>query len=137
MYQIKTNWLRYSWPQRTSMDYYKVIYICNGVVRCFIFFCITKLKKMSNLIFRLWFLVKSNLYWKTFQMKYNMTMFRKVFPTYQLSHLEWYLIFPAFRTHSVLLKIGQYSKSNLMIHNLSMFGKITFVVTVDYYIISI
>ena len=26
MYQIKRNWLRFKCPQRTSMDYYKVIY---------------------------------------------------------------------------------------------------------------
>ena len=46
-----------------------------------------------------------------------MTMFRKkLFPTYQfwrhnILYLTWYLIFLAFWSHSVLLRIGQYTKS--------------------------
>ena len=36
------------------------------------------------------------------------------------------------KSHSVLLTIGQYSKSNLAIYNLRMFGKIIFVMIVKY-----
>ena len=51
---------------------------------------------------------------------------KKNFPTYQLwchniLDLMQYLVFPVFWSHSGLLKIGQHTKSNLMIYNLSMF----------------
>ena len=86
---------------------------------------LSMLKKIdfsSSLLFK-----ENDQHWKTFQVVYNMTMFRKnLFPTYQLWHhnilyLAWYFIFPAFWSHSV--KIGQYTKSNLMIYNFSMFRK--------------
>ena len=48
-----------------------------------------------------------------------------------------YLVFPAFRSYSVLVKVGKYTKSNLLIYNFSMFGQISFLVTVNYDIISI
>ena len=118
-----------------------------ALVSCFRFFLITELKKMSNISFLRGFqiiLVKNDHQWKTFQMIYNMAIFarKKFFPTYQLwrhniLYLMRYLVFPAFWSHSVLLKIGQYTKRNLMIYSLGMLGKIIFVVTVIYDVISI
>ena len=106
-------------------------------------FRITKLKKISNISCICDFqinvlLVKIDQHWKTFQIICNMTMFRKQFTICELWHynilyLSWYLIWK----HSVLLKIGQYTKSNLMMYDLSMFGKIIFVVSVNYDVISI
>ena len=43
-----------------------------------------------------------------------------------------YLIFPVFWSHSVLIKIGQHTKSNLMIYNFSIVLAIVFVMTVNY-----
>ena len=43
-----------------------------------------------------------------------------------------YFIFPVFWSHSVLIKIGQYTKSNLMIYNFSIVLAIVFVMTVNY-----
>ena len=65
-----------------------------------------------------------------------------MFPTFQLwrhniLYLTRYPVFPTFWSYSVLLKIGQYTKGNLVIYNLSTFGKIIFVVTVNYDVISI
>ena len=85
------------------------------------------------------FLIKNDQQWKTFRMIYNKAMYgrKKFFSTYQLwrhniLYLTRYLVFPAFWSHSVLLKIVQYTKSNLVIYSLSTFGKIVFVVTVNY-----
>ena len=66
---------------------------------------------------------------------------KKIFPylpvrRHNILYLTRYLV-PAFWCHSVLLKIGQYTKRNLMIYSLSIFGKIIFVVTVTYDLISI
>ena len=70
----------------------------------------------------------------------------KSFTTYRLrSHNAYYLtfyilylnlIFNIFWSRGVLLKIGHYTKINLMIYNcIRMFGKITFVVIVRYEVI--
>ena len=75
---------------------------------------------------RLW--VKNDLQWKTFQMIYNMTLPGKnIFPYLPvMTWWLWYLIFSTFWSHIFLLKIGQYTKSNLMVYNFSMFRKIIF-----------
>ena len=64
------------------------------------------------------------------------------FPSYQLLrhnilYLTRYLVFPAFWSHSILLKIGQYTKSNMIIFNSSMFGTKIFDVIVNYDFIGI
>ena len=41
--------------------------------------------------------------------------------TSNISYLTWYLIFPTFWSNSVLLEIGQYSKSSLMTYNFTIF----------------
>ena len=73
-----------------------------------------------------------------------MTMFRKkIFSyiaviTHNILYLTKYLIFPCIlKLYSVSLKIGQYTKNDLMLYNLSIFGKIFFVVTVNYDVIGI
>ena len=61
-------------------------------------------------------------------------------PTYQ--SLSWYfvsamyLIFPAFWSHCILLKIVLYTKKNPRVYNLGMGGK-KIVVTVNYDVIGI
>ena len=137
-----------SCPQQTSMDYYKVIYamqwflasdffVSQSQTKCQIFlFCV---------IFGSWSFPKNDQHWKTFQMLWIWLCLEIFFffcPTYQLLrhnilYLTWYLIFPAFWSHSILLKIGKYTNSNLMIYNLIMFGKIIFALTVNYDIIGI
>ena len=67
---------------------------------------------------------------------------KKLFPTHQLwrhniLYLMRYLVFPVFWSHIVLLKIGLYTKRNLMIYNLSMFGTKIFVVAVNFDVIGI
>ena len=136
MYHKKRNF-----PWGTSIDYYKVIYATQWFL-ALDFFLYYKVKETVKYFFRVWFLdhgllVKNNEHWNTFQMIYNMTMFRKknFFFAYQLwrhniLYLTWNLIFLAFWNHSVLLRIGQYTKSNLMTYNLKMFEKIFFVAIV-------
>ena len=70
--------------------------------------------------------IKNDLQWKTFQMIYNMTLSGKNIFLYLpvMTSWLWYLIFPTFWSHIFLLKIGQYTKSNLMVYNFSMFRKI-------------
>ena len=121
----------------------------NGVVSCFRFFSYDRAKENVKYFFSAWLpdhglLVKDDQQWKTFWMIYNMAMLgrKKIFPTYQLwrhniLYRTRYLVLPAFWSHSVLLKIGQYAKENLMIYILSIFGKIIFLVTVNYDVISI
>ena len=72
--------------------------------------------------------VKNDLQWKTFQMIYNMTLPGKNIFSYLpvMTSWLWYLIFSTFWSHIFLLKIGQYTKSNLMVYNFSMFRKIIF-----------
>ena len=134
--------------QLSSRNFHGLLlsYIRNRVFPCFNFFRVTKLKKMSSIfcvIFRTWSLLKNDQHWKAFQMIYNMTMVSEKNVPYlpvrrhNILYLTWYLIFPAFWSHSVLLKIGQYAKSNLMIHNLGMLGKTILVVNVNYDVISI
>ena len=106
-------------------------------------------KENVKYFFSAWFLehgllVKNYQQWKTFRMIYNIAMFgrKKVVRRYQLwrhniLYLTCCLVFPAFWSHSVFLKIGQYTNSNLVIYSLSTFGKIIFVVTVNYDVISI
>ena len=121
-YHIKRNWLRFNCRQWSSVDYYKLYMQYSGSLLQ-IFSC-HKIKENVKYFFSRWFsdhglLVKIDQHWKNFQVIYNMIMFRKkISPTYQLwSHnvlyLTWYLIFHAFWIHSVLLKVGQYTKSNL------------------------
>ena len=76
------------------------------------------------------FLVKKDLQWKIFK--------KKSFFLYNIYDVikfciwrAWFLIFPTFWSHSVLIKTDQYVKSSLLKYNLSMFGKIIFVVDVD------
>ena len=118
------------------------------VALCFRFFLITELKSVKY-FFSAWFsdhglLVKNDQQWKTFRVINNMTIFRKkeFSPCYHLwrhnnLYLTRYLVFPAFWSHSVLFKIGQYTKNNLMIYNSSMFGTKIFVVTLNYDVIRI
>ena len=132
MYYIKGNY-----RQLSSVNF-------NAVVSCFRFFLSTELKKMSNIFFSAWLsdhglLIKTNQQWKTFRMIYNRTMFgrEEIFTTCQLwrhniLYLTRYLVSPAFWNHSVLFKIGQYTKRNLLTYSLSMFGKMVFVATVNY-----
>ena len=140
-------WLRFSCSQQTSMDFYKLYMQCSGSLLQI--FSYHKVNENVKYFFSEWFsdlslLVKNDQQWRTFRMIYKMITFRKrnFFPTHQLwrhktLYLTWYLIFPSFWSHSVLLKIGRYTKSNLMIYNLRMFGKIIFVVTVNYDFIGI
>ena len=123
MYHVKRNCLRFNCLQRTSMQWSLALD----------FFSYHRAKE----IFSAWFsdhglLVKNDQQWKTFRKIYNMAILEnKIFPGYQLwrhniLYPMQYLAFPAFWSHSVLSKIGQYTKNNLMIYNLSMFGKIIF-----------
>ena len=89
--------------------------------------------------------VKNGQQWKLSNgIQYGYDWKRKNFP--YLPVMKWshnilyrtrYLVFPEFESHSVLLKIGHYAKTNLVIYKLSMFGKIMFVMTVNYDIINI
>ena len=117
MFQIKRNWVCFNCSQRTSMLWCSLLQI---------FSCL-------KVFFFVWFsdhvlLVKNDQQWKTFGMIYNMTMSGKTnFSAYPLWHHNVFhvtcLVFPVFWSPSVLLKIGQYTKSSLMIYNLSTFGK--------------
>ena len=67
-------------------------------------------------------------------MIYNMAMFRKIFSLLTSYEVITFCIGCniSFSLHfEAIVKIGQYKKSNLMIYNLNIFGKI-FVVTVNY-----
>ena len=87
-----------------------------SVAAWFRFFLITELQKMSNIYFLRDFRMED---WKTFRMVFNNAMFgSKKIPTFQLwrhniLYLTQYLVFSAFWSHSVLLKIGQYTKGTM------------------------
>ena len=116
-------------PQRKSMEWFLALDL---------FLWQSRAKENVKYFFSAWLpdhglLVKDDQQWKTFWMIYNMAMLgrKKIFPTYQLwrhniLYRTRYLVLPAFWSHSVLLKIGQYAKENLMIYILSIFGKIIF-----------
>ena len=119
-YHIKRNWLRFNCLQQTSMQ----------LVPCFTFF---RQIFLFCVIFRSWSFSKK---WSAMKDLLNDKQYDYVckifFPNYQfwshnIFYLTWYLVFPAFWSHSVLLQIGQYTNSNLMIYSLSIFGKTVFV----------
>ena len=101
-----------------------------SVAAWFRFFSYHRATENVKYLFSTWFsghglLVKNNQQWKTFRMVFNNAMFgnmamfgSKKIPTFQLwrhniLYLTQYLVFSAFWSHSVLLKIGQYTKGTM------------------------
>ena len=110
-----------------------------SVAPCFQFFLKVNVKYFFSAGFSdHCFLVKNDQQWKSFRMIYNMARFARKKNSLLTSYDVITFVSDALLwSHSVFLKIGQYTNSNLVIYSLSTFGKIIFVVTVNYDVISI
>ena len=99
---------------------------CNSFLLSIFSYC--KVKQNVKYFFFGWFSdhglsTKNNQQWETFQILYNITMFKFFIflPTYQLwrhnilyvAYISMYLIFPACPSHSIFLKLVLYTKRNL------------------------